>query len=220
MFLLSAFTSETVSRLTNLSVRRLHSWDRSGFFKPAFADSNTRRPHSRVYSFQDVVGLRTIARLLEAGVSLRDVKEVRVFFASNQDGDWIDRTFYVVDKRVYFSHRDAIMATRTLDEHVETTILEIGPVASDVTEAIRQLDIRGDGQLGRIERDRAIMSGTPVIAGTRIPTSTIAWFHRNGHSIAEIIEEFPRLTRADINAAIVFEQKTRDDTRRDFLAAS
>ena len=47
---LIAFTSDTVSRFTDLSIRQLHYWDRTGFFVPSFADPNRRRPHSRVYS--------------------------------------------------------------------------------------------------------------------------------------------------------------------------
>ena len=37
---LIAFTTDTVSRLTKLSVRQIHYWDRTGFFVPSFADDN------------------------------------------------------------------------------------------------------------------------------------------------------------------------------------
>ena len=58
-----AFTSGHVSALTGLSDRQLREWDNRGLFQPAYAEDDRRRPYSRVYSFRDVVGLRTIALL-------------------------------------------------------------------------------------------------------------------------------------------------------------
>lgn len=205
VFPLSAFTTETVSHLTNLSIRQLQHWDRTGFFSPAFADPNPRRPHSRVYSFQDVVGLRTIARLREAGVSHQELKKVRALFAPGQSEEWAHRTFYAVGRRVFFTHEDAIVAARPLGQRVEPTVLEMGSIVADVEASIRQLHVRPNTQIGQITRDRAIMSGAPVIAGTRIPTATIAWFHRHGYDVNQIISEFPRLTAEDIDAAVAFE---------------
>jgi uncharacterized protein (DUF433 family) len=43
-----------------------------------------------------------------------------------------------------------------------------------------------------------------LIAGTRIPTETIAWFHNNGYSLDWISEQFPRLTAIDVEAAVAF----------------
>jgi uncharacterized protein (DUF433 family) len=45
----------------------------------------------------------------------------------------------------------------------------------------------------------------PVIAGTRIPTESIAWFVSNGYSLESVLEDFPRLTPEDVKAAVVFE---------------
>ena len=58
-----AFSAENVSRLTGLSMSQLIDWDRIGFFRPEHASENRREAYSRIYSFQDVVGLRTLAVL-------------------------------------------------------------------------------------------------------------------------------------------------------------
>jgi uncharacterized protein (DUF433 family) len=218
VFPLSAFTTETVSRLTDLSIRQLQHWNRTGFFSPAFADPNTRRPHSRVYSFQDVVGLRTIAKLREAGVSLQELKKVRALFAPGQSDQWANRTFYTVGRRVFFTHEDAIVAARPLGQRAEPGILKMGPVVADVKASIRQLYVRPKEQIGQITHDRSILGGAPVVAGTRIPTATIAWFHRNGYSPSQILREFPRLTEEDIAAAIAFENAQEGLVSYDQLA--
>lgn len=211
MFPLIAFTADTVARLTGLSIRQLHRWDRSGFFVPSFADPQRRRPHSRIYSFVDVVALCTIAKLRAEGVSFPDLRKVRRFFASGSNEDWAKRQFYVVGKRVFFSHEDAVLAARPLGQRLDRTILDLGGIANDVERAVRQLPDRAPSQIGQVTRDRLIMGGAPVIAGTRIPTATVDWFHRHGYGTEAILREFPRLTPVDVAAAIAFEQGQRGE---------
>jgi uncharacterized protein (DUF433 family) len=205
-FPLIAFTTDTVSRLTGLSTRQLHSWDRKRFFIPAFADPQRRRPYSRVYSFKDIVSLRTIAELLRRGVSFSDLWKVRGFFEADDNESWSNRSFYVVGNRVFFQHQEAIIATRPLGQVAEATILEIGPIARATAEDVKKLTERGEDEYGQVTKDRLIMRGAPIIAGTRIPTATIAWFVDHGYNTDEILREFPRLTWKDIQAAVGYER--------------
>lgn len=205
-FPLIVFTADTVARLTGLSVRQLQRWDRTGFFTPSLADPHRRRPHSRVYSFEDVVGLRTIATLRAEGVSFPELKKVRALFAPGANRGWSSRRFYVVGKHVFFTHGDAVVAAKPFGQQVVPAVLDLGRVAADVEEAVRQLPLRRPEQIGRVTRDRWIMNGVPVVAGTRIPTATIAWFARNGYDVDAILAEFPRLTPEDVRVAVAFEE--------------
>lgn len=45
-------------------------------------------------------------------------------------------------------------------------------------------------------RDPAVMGGTPVVRGTRIPVAAIFDNLADGMSIDEIVQQFPSLTRA------------------------
>lgn len=60
---IAAFTAEHVCRLSGLSSRQLGYWDDTEFFSPTVLDGFRRRAFGRIYSFRDVVGLRTIAIL-------------------------------------------------------------------------------------------------------------------------------------------------------------
>ncbi len=213
MFPLIAFTTDTVSRLTGLSVPQLHRWDRTRFFIPTFADPQRRRPHSRIYSYADVVGLRTIAMLRRQGVSFPELKKVRGFFESNTNEDWANRRFFVVGRRVFFTHEDAVLAAKPLGQRVDREIIDLGPIVSDVEGAVRQLTQRTPDQIGVVIQDRLIMGGAPTIAGTRIPTATIDEFHRSGYGDQDIIREFPRLEPADIRVAIDHERRQRGEAR-------
>ncbi len=211
MFPLIAFTTDTVARLTGLSVRQLHGWDRTGFFVPSHADPNRRRPYSRVYSFADVVALRTVAKLRECGVSFPDLKRVRAFFGPDSNQDWGNRRFSVVGRRVFFSHEEAVVAANPLGQQVVPDVLDLGPIVNEVSAAVERLPERPPDQIGQINRDRLIMGGAPVLAGTRIPTATVDWFARHGYDAGSILAEFPRLRLPDIEAALDFERAGRLD---------
>ncbi len=70
---------------------------------------------------------------------------------------------------------------------------------------------------GLITRDPKIMFGTPVITGTRIPARTIAGFIQSGYSSSTVVEEFPQLTGAQVEAAVNFlgKRQRRSKKRRE-----
>lgn len=58
--------------------------------------------------------------------------------------------------------------------------------------------------LDRIEINPEVMLGKPVIRGTRITVEIILEKMAAGCPIEEILEEYPRLTRNDVLAAVAY----------------
>lgn len=56
----------------------------------------------------------------------------------------------------------------------------------------------------RIVSDPAILSGKPVIRGTRIPVYVIIDYFGNGSTEVEIVDDYPDLTVEDVRAALAF----------------
>ena len=54
----------------------------------------------------------------------------------------------------------------------------------------------------RISIDPNVMSGQPVVAGTRVPVSILLHLIAQRVPEAEILENYPSITRGDIPAAI------------------
>lgn len=79
------FSAEVTRKLVGASYRQLVHWDKTGLLKPSVERAKGRGSR-RVYSFEDLVELRVICRLLDAGVTLRTVrvaaKYVREHFKS------------------------------------------------------------------------------------------------------------------------------------------
>ena len=60
---LSAFGKEATARVTGLSERRLARWAREGWFTPSYGDPERPAAFGQLYSYADLVRLRTAAAL-------------------------------------------------------------------------------------------------------------------------------------------------------------
>jgi uncharacterized protein (DUF433 family) len=60
----------------------------------------------------------------------------------------------------------------------------------------------------RIETNPAVMLGKPVIRGTRIPVELILRKLSEGATEADLLDAYPRLTFADIQAALSYAADT------------
>jgi uncharacterized protein (DUF433 family) len=58
--------------------------------------------------------------------------------------------------------------------------------------------------LARITLNPAVLGGKPVIAGTRLSVEFIVNLLAHGATEQEILAEYPRLTREDIQACLLF----------------
>jgi uncharacterized protein (DUF433 family) len=196
-----AFSAEHMERLTGLTPRQLAYWDKTGFFKPEYASENRRLPNSRVYSFQDAVGLRTISVLLNAHkVSLPHLKVVARKLATYADRPWSELRLRVWNRRVQFDEPET-GATRDviLGQYV---LLPIIDVVRELEQRIEKLKTRDQTSIGHFERHRYISHNKLVIAGTRVPVATVLEYIEDGYSTEAIIKEFPALTEADIQAVV------------------
>jgi uncharacterized protein (DUF433 family) len=58
--------------------------------------------------------------------------------------------------------------------------------------------------LARIVKDPGICGGEPIIKGTRVTLRTILASLAEGANLAEILNDFPTLAEADVQAVIAF----------------
>jgi len=201
-----AFTADNVCRLTGLSAHQLSYWDATDFFSPELLDDYRRRAFGRIYSFRDVVGLRTIAVLRNKHrIPLQELRRVGEWLLSHHSTPWSSLRFALSNRKVVF--RDPVT-----EKFVEATgdgqsIIEIDlePIANDMRSAATRLRERRDDQIGTVVRNRFVVHNAWVVGGTRIPTVAIWNFHEAGYDANDIIREYPRLTLSDVKAAIEFE---------------
>lgn len=209
MAAIDMFTVEQAGRLTSLSPGRIVAWARQGFFGPAWGTA-PGQPYGRLYSFRDLVGLRTLAVLRDQHhVSLADLRRVSDWLRDRCDAPWANLRFYVAGRRVYFDDPETGMRTASRPIGQGAFPFEMQAVAADVQRRVDEARKRSPEQVGQVEQHRHVVRNAPVLAGTRIPTRAIWNFHRAGYTTEQILAEYPRLAPADVAAAIAYEAERR-----------
>ena len=98
------YRGPTVCKLVGISYRQLDYWARTGLVTPSVraADGSGSQ---RLYSFTDLVELRIIKRLLDAGVSLQRIREAIGYLRSESSGKPLsDITLMSDGRRIYACH--------------------------------------------------------------------------------------------------------------------
>lgn len=207
---LLAFTGKHVQQLTGLSDRVLRYWEETGVFRASYVDDRPRRPYRRLYSFRDLVSLRTLAFLRKQhNVGLDELRKVGLFLAEHRDAPWSSLRFRVAGRHVVFDDPEAGVPVtgRPLRQAVIPIDLEEIALATEAeASALRE---RLPEDIGKVVRHRYVMHNAWVVAGTRIPTSAIWNFREAGCTADEIIREYPQLTPTDVEAAIAHETRLR-----------
>ncbi len=62
-----------------------------------------------------------------------------------------------------------------------------------------------------INIDKELLGGTPVFMGTRVPIKNLFDYLEEGESISEFLEDFPTVTREQVERIIKISQKLIED---------
>jgi uncharacterized protein (DUF433 family) len=188
----------------------LRRWETDGVFRASFVDDRPRRPYRRLYTFQDLVSLRTLAILRRKyKVDLAELKAVGAYLRAHYDAPWSEVRFKIVGRHIVFDDPvwNVEIAGKPLGQRpIPFAVEEVASAAATEAEQLRE---RRPDEIGVIVRHRHVMHNAWVVAGTRIPTSAIWNFHDAGCDADGIIAAYPQLTPRDVQAAIAHEAKLR-----------
>ncbi|MGF6309937.1 uncharacterized protein (DUF433 family) [Bradyrhizobium sp. i1.8.4] len=194
-----------MEKLTGLTKWQLRRWDRLGFFEPQYAYEDRHVPYSRIYSFKDVVGLRTIAVLMkEHDVSLQELRKTATELVRRGYEHWADLKLYVLKREVYFQEPGSqdVEGVRS----GQLAMIPVINVIEDVEDRVAAMQKRDASQIGHIEKRKHVARNSSVIAGTRIPTAAIRRFREAGYSREQILEQYPTLSIEDVDGALAYEE--------------
>ena len=89
-----------VCKVVGISYRQLDYWARTGLLTPSVKDAGGSGTQ-RLYSFQDLVLLRTIRNLLDAGVSLQSIRKAIEYLRDQLGTEPSSATLVSDGRRVY-----------------------------------------------------------------------------------------------------------------------
>jgi DNA-binding transcriptional MerR regulator len=117
------FTVAQAARLTGNTAAQLRSWERLGLVVPA-TDGPER------YSFRDLVALRVVASLLEAGLSLARIRRALRYLV--ESGEDVASLSIVTDGESVWACRDDGQVLDALRHGQLAFFVAVGRVAADV----------------------------------------------------------------------------------------
>jgi DNA-binding transcriptional MerR regulator len=184
--------------VTGLSKLRLERWDRLGLFSPEAVDPEDKgNPYSRVYTFNDLVGLRTLAILVgRYRVPLSEIRSAYKKLAQMVKNPWADTPLSVCKRQIVFDL--AGQPRNVTDGQAVLKHIPLPEIADEVVKRTEALRIRRKDQIGTTERRKFLVHNATVLAGTRIPVRAVESFITEGYSDKAIVDEYPSLSRADI----------------------
>lgn len=196
------FGAEHVMRLSGLSAYQLREWDKAGFFAPQYAYENRRVAAGRVYSFIDLVGLRTLSVLSKRyKIRLSELKRTAAKLSQISDKPWASLTLYVLNREVHF-HNPATGRVEGALTGQYAAALPLEDIMNDMRSEAQKMQLRPRSSIGKVERHRFRMHNVWCVSGTRIPISAIYNFADAGYRPKQIIEQYPDLTLSDIREAL------------------
>jgi DNA-binding transcriptional MerR regulator len=198
---LLAYSVDHAARLTGLSRTRLTRWDRLGFFSPELADPDDRgNPYSRVYSFNDLVGLRTLKILADKyRVPLGELRKAHEILSKEIGRPWSEIRLTVANRKIVI-YDEKGRPVNVTDGQYSFNDIPLPEIAADVAEKSKELRKRNAALLGATTRHKFIAHNARVIAGTRIPVSAVESFIKAGYADKAIVDEYPTLELVDISA--------------------
>lgn len=101
------YSSKQVCKIIGLTYRQLDYYDRTDFVKPSISNAEGYGSR-RMYGFDDLLKLKVIKKLLEAGVSLQKIRKAKKYLEENngKNNAMLDVTLISDGDSVYACNSD------------------------------------------------------------------------------------------------------------------
>jgi len=197
---LLAVTDKRARQVARVSMRQLRYWEETGLIIPSVRRQVSPGKTVRLYGFEDLLELLVAAELRRRpGISLQHIRRL---IAHLRERDFSaplrELKFATYGDQIYVQYPDGSWSG---DPGPEQLIFRQAVALDLVSTRIESVGKRDPGAAGKVVKRRGVHGGKPIFAGTRIPVRSVQRYLEAGYDIEAIIEEYPTLTPADIEAA-------------------
>jgi DNA-binding transcriptional MerR regulator len=144
-----AFNTNFVSSLTGVSVNKLNYWDRTGLIKPSILKAEGRGT-IRLYSFEDLVEIKTVVFLLKTGIKLPQIR-LAVDYIRNE----LDLSRPLKDKQLISNGKEILCTTENINnafykwvsasqygQIVMPFVIPLDAITSDIRDKVTEITSR------------------------------------------------------------------------------
>lgn len=135
------FSGTRAAQVVGISYRQLDYWARTDLIRPSLSDASGSGSRRR-YSYRDLLELRVVKNLLDAGIRLESVREVFTFLREHVDVDIASAHLVISGSSVVMCQGDELVDVVRRGQGV-LNVLTLSAVKDDV-----------DAELSALERPR------------------------------------------------------------------
>jgi uncharacterized protein (DUF433 family) len=201
-----AFPVHLASALSGASVNQLAYWRKTTASSEPLLVPSAEKSGRFLYSWADVVALRTIVYLRQEK-SLPRIRKAVGELARLEEAEWDHLSSYQLVRTpttiiVQTPSGHLMDLEKVPGAMLDRTLME------DVLGPFETAEGRSVPDLARpkpnLSIDPGVLGGYPVIAGTRVPYDIVAGLAQEGYSGADIVELYPSVAAAAVEDAEAF----------------
>jgi DNA-binding transcriptional MerR regulator len=155
------WSGQRTAEIVGITYRQLDYWARTDLVRPSLADAHGSGSR-RKYSYRDLLELKTIKRLLDAGIKLEVVREVFSYMRDNLGEDVSTANLVIQGTRSVLIQTDGELIDLVKQGQGVLNILPLAGVKEEIDArivALRPSGERGGAGTPRLGSVRAVNSG-------------------------------------------------------------
>ncbi len=133
------YSGTKAATIVGITYRQLDYWARTDLIRPSLADASGSGSR-RLYSYRDLLELRVIKSLLDAGIKLESVRTAFEYLRTHVDTDIASAHLVISGSDVILCDGDQLIDVMRRGGQGVLNVLAIGGVKSDLDSIIVQLD--------------------------------------------------------------------------------
>ena len=141
------FRGPQVCKIVGITYRQLDYWARTDLIRPSIADAKGSGTQRR-YSYRDLVELKVIKNLLDAGVSLQLARKGIEYIRQNLGEDIASANLVMNGQHPVLARSDGEVIDLMRKGQGVLSIVALGPVVDDLDVAIHELRPAGAADSG------------------------------------------------------------------------
>ena len=153
------FRGAEVCSVVGITYRQLDYWARTGLLRPSIADARGSGSQRR-YSYGDVLELKVIKRLLDAGLKLQQARQAVECLRGDLGGDLASSQLVLAGSRSVLAHSDGEVVDLLAGGQGVFNILPLSSVVSELDAAIVEIGNTEAGVAGRPLENHPARAGT------------------------------------------------------------
>ncbi|MGH9081108.1 MAG: MerR family transcriptional regulator [Acidimicrobiales bacterium] len=137
------FRGSEVCSVVGITYRQLDYWARTGLLKPSITDASGSGSQRR-YSYGDVLELKVIKQLLDAGLKLQQARQAVECLRGDLGGDLASAQLVLVGSRSVLAHSDGEVVDLLAGGQGVFNILPLSSVVTELDAAIVEISANGE----------------------------------------------------------------------------